>query len=257
MPPQLITDKVEIETKVREIAGTAGIDLLKANRGVLMKSVSIELKGKADMKIVSPRSWETIKAVASDPRFIYIKGNHEDMLVKAMKDYIKYETYGGGHFDLLCWNGGASTFNGWINDGAKSGWYHYLRKLPLYLEYKNKNGITIMLCHAGFTPAKEPFPANEDLLWDREHIYDTTEGEGICVHGHTPISEYLILRLDNANNFLPPDRQFSYSYNGGALWYCDNHKVDIDCCSYMSGKTVLLNLDTFDEHIFTVDKEDE
>lgn len=51
--PQLITDKVEIETKVREIAGTAGIDLLKANRGVLMKSVSIELKGKADMKIVS------------------------------------------------------------------------------------------------------------------------------------------------------------------------------------------------------------
>ena len=186
-----------------------------------------------------------------------IKGNHEDMLVKAMKDYIKYETYGGGHFDLLCWNGGASTFNGWINDGAKSGWYHYLRKLPLYLEYKNKNGITIMLCHAGFTPAKEPFPANEDLLWDREHIYDTAEGEGICVHGHTPISEYLILRLDNANNFLPPDRQFSYSYNGGALWYCDNHKVDIDCCSYMSGKTVLLNLDTFDEHIFTVDKEDE
>lgn len=114
-----------------------------------------------------------------------------------------------------------------------------------------------MLCHAGFTPAKEPFPANEDLLWDREHIYDTPEGEGICVHGHTPISEYLILRLDNANNFLPPDRQFSYSYNGGALWYCDNHKVDIDCCSYMSGKTVLLNLDTFDEHIFTVDKEDE
>lgn len=51
--PQLITDKVEIETKVREIAGTAGIDLLKANRGVLMKSVSMELKGKADMKIVS------------------------------------------------------------------------------------------------------------------------------------------------------------------------------------------------------------
>lgn len=39
--------------------------------------------------------------------------------------------------------------------------------------------------------------------------------------------------------------------------HCDNHKVDIDCCSYMSGKTVLLNLDTFDEHIFTVDKEDE
>lgn len=51
--PQLITDKAEIETKVREIAGTAGIDLLKTNRGALMKSISMELKGKADMKIVS------------------------------------------------------------------------------------------------------------------------------------------------------------------------------------------------------------
>lgn len=36
-----------------EIAGTAGIDLLKTNRGALMKSISMELKGKADMKIVS------------------------------------------------------------------------------------------------------------------------------------------------------------------------------------------------------------
>lgn len=26
-----------------------------------------------------PDPWETIKAVAADPQFIYIKGNHEDM----------------------------------------------------------------------------------------------------------------------------------------------------------------------------------
>lgn len=51
--PQLITDKETITNRVKEIAGAQGIDLLKANRGVLMKSVSMELKGKADMKIVS------------------------------------------------------------------------------------------------------------------------------------------------------------------------------------------------------------
>lgn len=51
--PQLLTDKTEIETRVREIAETAGIDLVKANRGALMRAISAELKGKADMKIVS------------------------------------------------------------------------------------------------------------------------------------------------------------------------------------------------------------
>ena len=51
--PQLLTNKTEIETRVREIAETAGIDLVKANRGALMRAISAELKGKADMKIVS------------------------------------------------------------------------------------------------------------------------------------------------------------------------------------------------------------
>lgn len=51
--PQLITDKETIANRVKEIAGAQGIELVKANRGALMKSISAELKGKADMKIVS------------------------------------------------------------------------------------------------------------------------------------------------------------------------------------------------------------
>lgn len=51
--PKLITDKETIANRVKEIAGAQGIDLLKTNRGALMKSISMELKGKADMKIVS------------------------------------------------------------------------------------------------------------------------------------------------------------------------------------------------------------
>ena len=59
--PQLLTDKTEIETRVREIAAAAGIDLLKANRGAIMKYVSAALKGKADMKIVSTVVGEILK----------------------------------------------------------------------------------------------------------------------------------------------------------------------------------------------------
>lgn len=51
--PQLITDKETIAKKVKEIAGAQGIELVKANRGALMRSISAELKDKADMKIVS------------------------------------------------------------------------------------------------------------------------------------------------------------------------------------------------------------
>ena len=51
--PQLLTDKTEIETRVREIAEAAGIDLVKSNRGALMKAISAKLKGRADMKVVS------------------------------------------------------------------------------------------------------------------------------------------------------------------------------------------------------------
>lgn len=51
--PQLITDKETIANRVKEIAGAQGIELVKANRGALMRSISAELKGKADMKIVN------------------------------------------------------------------------------------------------------------------------------------------------------------------------------------------------------------
>lgn len=51
--PQLITDKGTIANRVKEIAEVQGIELVKANRGALMRSISAELKGKADMKIVS------------------------------------------------------------------------------------------------------------------------------------------------------------------------------------------------------------
>ena len=51
--PQLIIDKETIANRVKEIAGAQGIELVKANRGALMRSISADLKGKADMKIVS------------------------------------------------------------------------------------------------------------------------------------------------------------------------------------------------------------
>lgn len=58
-----------------------------------------------------PQSYECIKAIAEDSRFVYIKGNHEDMLVKAIKDYLDddfmwdYQSYSLFSERRTCYNG--------------------------------------------------------------------------------------------------------------------------------------------------------
>lgn len=51
--PTLITDPKVIENNVRDIASQNHVKLAKSNRGALMKLVAAELKGKADMSVVS------------------------------------------------------------------------------------------------------------------------------------------------------------------------------------------------------------
>jgi uncharacterized protein YqeY len=51
--PILITDEVEVKTIVTELADKNGIKLIKSNRGNVMKVVAANLKGKADMGVVS------------------------------------------------------------------------------------------------------------------------------------------------------------------------------------------------------------
>lgn len=53
LAPVLITDEAAIQGLVTGYAAAAGIELVKSNRGAIMKLVAANLKGKADMSIVS------------------------------------------------------------------------------------------------------------------------------------------------------------------------------------------------------------
>ena len=167
------------------------LDLLKQIQDFLQPNDTVYFLGDAGDR--GPNPWETIKAVAQDNRFIYLKGNHEDMLVQVMGDEVRNEGRGflGKNFTLLSQNGGGETFLGWLLEPMKASWWNYLKKLPTYKKYVNEQGITIHLCHAGFNPMQDgAIPNDDDLLWDRCHwhskepIFDDKE---ICVHGHTPI----------------------------------------------------------------------
>ena len=197
-----------------------------------------------------PEPWKTIEAVYTDPQFIYLKGNHEDMLVKAANEYYKDDGYISNQ-RLLYANGGFNTLEQMIETGFVSEWARALNELPVYATYTNEYGLTFLISHAGFTPTEEELKTGEvkrldkDLLWDRDHyIFDDkwppNGDDFVVIHGHTPIPH------------MVDEIYLDCEWEEGVLWYCNDHKVCLDQGAVWTGKTVLLDLDTLDEHIFEI-----
>lgn len=201
-----------------------------------------------------PQPWETIKAIYNDPQFIYIKGNHEDMLTNLMKADLNcvpnYE-----EFWLVKANGGEGTYKGWLaeNEDDRKEWYRRLKHLPTWRTYTNPDNILIWLTHAGFTPGDRNLPSDYDLVWSRAHFNAEWRGmeNEIVVHGHTPIPLLIKDINEFVETFMFDTNEYIWKeWDGGALWYCKDHKVCIDCGAAWYDCCVLLDLDTFDEHIF-------
>lgn len=196
-----------------------------------------------------PQSWETLKTVYNDPQARLLKGNHEDMLVKACEDYLEYGTWEYHSYSLCRMNGGEDTMLSWERDPDREMWLKRLRALPTW-DSKEIDGKYYTFCHAGFTPwfregTMECFvPADRMLIWDREHYFeDWVDGEMdddiVVVHGHTPI------------HHLSED--LWVEWESGAFWYCDDHKVCIDSGGFFSGEFILLCLDTREDIVLTLD----
>jgi serine/threonine protein phosphatase 1 len=192
-----------------------------------------------------PHPWETIKAIYEDEQFIYLKGNHEDMLVAAMDDRL-HDMFGTGNIYLLGGNGGYGTFEDWDLEGADPVWKTRLEKLPVYAEYERPDGKKVLLSHAGFTPRKDgKLPKDSDLIWSRDHFYDPWEEDledVYVVHGHTPtpILDRYCYDID--------EEQLS---RAGAVKYSEGHKFDIDNGAVFTGYCVLFDLDTFESIVFS------
>ena len=192
-----------------------------------------------------PDSWKLIKAIYNDDQFIYLMGNHEDMLWRAAEEYIGLRNDSSNRRDLER-NGGRQTFEDMIYDEEFHYWINAIRNLPrIDVYYSKENNLEFVMSHAGFTPYTGP--STEDMLWGRDHFYeawptDDDLNRTIIVHGHTPIGlmdDYIL----KENNFDGEEEMF------GAFWYCGNHKVNLDVGAVWNDFTVLLNLDTLDEEI--------
>lgn len=191
--------------------------------------------------------WEIIKNIYNDSRFIYLKGNHEDMLVKAMKEFIEEEGHSRSTLNLLKYNGGKSTYNAWRRDGTSIAWIKKLENLPTVMNYINKNKTRFIMTHAGFTPhMNEQIPDDDIILWDREHFLDDWDSDMsdniIILHGHTP-AIYIADELDDPNETIQME----------PYWYCNNKKVCIDLMTYVTETVMLFDLDTLEYHLFKMD----
>lgn len=180
---------------------------------------------------------DTSLAILDNPQWIYLKGNHEDLMVKAYKTK---------DFSLWFYNGGNKTFydikEKWGNPTPF--YLSEIKHLPTWYYYENTRGDSVIVCHAGFTP--DHMPSEYELLWDRNHFTDIWPSEDkfdhdigvnatntFIVHGHTPVQS--IIDSDDDPKMM---------------FYCGGHKVNIDLGSVWSGIAALVNLDTFDEHYF-------
>lgn len=178
-----------------------------------------------------------------DARVTYLMGNHEVMMAAAISDYFyNYEDYNNNMY-LWIYNGGQETYKTLqqYNVDFQISLLKEILKLPYYIYLEDKN---IVLCHSGCDYEQLSTKENmkNNYLWNREHIQHKWNGPEnfIIIHGHTPVQSIL-----NNKNIEPEIYK-----------YCNNHKIDIDMGTYISKKTVLLDLDTL-EPIYFYDKENE
>ena len=188
--------------------------------------------------------WRIIQEVLKDERFVYLKGNHEQMLIDAADQYNMYGDYYSDDYYILASNGGEQTFLDWAYSMYRMEWINKLKELPTQATYKNAQDQIVRLSHAGYTPGKNKYEWDEDLIWDRKHFTDEWDEENypdsIIVHGHTPT-----LHVDADLN-----KAYDRNMELGAYWYCNNHKVCIDNGTFATGYATLLDLDTWEEHVF-------
>lgn len=188
--------------------------------------------------------WQILKEMLADKRITYIAGNHDIMLANRICNPNSYH-----HASLHHMNGGMPTWDKAENDPDALSIAHTIRKLPLSAVYENTGGKKVYMSHSGSTSED-----SEDLVWDRSEYVDKNKPENydFIVHGHTTIP-HLIKDLTSLSRIFPEQNRVIPAWEGGAFWYTE-WRCDIDCCTIATGMTVLLDLDTFDEHIFQVDQ---
>ena len=199
--------------------------------------------------------YRIITTLLSDHRFIYLKGNHEDLFVRAARALRKRWEEEDIHLDEVAanpyefiidytWdmdvglhiqNCGLQTLIDWVIKGQTGlKIIDQLDALPEHMELPHDVWGKLDLSHAGHL-----MDNSDSFIWSREHFQEEFTG-GRMIHGHTPV-RHLMKYVWNANG----------GHTNRPAFYANGTKIDIDTACFSSDTINLLDLDTFESHTFT------
>lgn len=185
-----------------------------------------------------------------------IKGNHEEMLVEAMKS--------NSYANLRCWheNGGYNTYKSLMNlsESDRIKIITTLERLPLYLKIQLK-GKKYLLVHAGLHIFKDMEleemikVQGKELLWTRKSFLKSkVEHDFIVIFGHTRTFS-IPFEIDNYPNYYNfysdayDEMKIMRDIKNSKIWYNENfNKIGIDCGVSSGGKLACLKLNDMCEY---------
>lgn len=221
-----------------------------------------------------PYGYRIMRELLDNPQVIYLKGNHEDMFVKAAREIIGFhagsdetytklksknsiyakqvltmcDRYTMPNLYLHLYNDGERTIIDWIVDGANEDFIDKIEHLPLTFSYENTD-----FCHAGTTYKifsdvadkeyhKEPIPEQDiqNILWNRTMLPLGWKTGRVCLFGHTPTITLPkgIYGRDQSLKHVHPcawqDKMGGMNKRGG--W-----KIDMDTCAWWSDQAFVLD----------------
>ena len=134
----------------------------------------------------------------------FLKGNHEDLCVKAYEADQKKKFFGGKHEEQKNWEavGGGETLKSF---GVK-----HPREIPkLYIDWMNDCLPYIeleeyILVHAGLNfKSSNPFEDTHSMMWTRSFKVDYSKSHNKkVIHGHIPVDySFMYLVIENNENY--------------------------------------------------------
>lgn len=188
-----------------------------------------------------PHGWDIFTELIDDPRVIYIKGNHEDMMYHS---YVSRGPVASQWFKHWQKNGGKETHANMqdVSFQTRMEYIDKIRDMSTFEVYENKNKEVFILTHAGCTPNEaywkmDGYDWEYANIWSRKHFLDEwpqeLNGKVYIIHGHTPVQ--LMYTINTA---------FPRNDDGLPILYCDGHKINLDTGAFDSNQAVLYNLDT-------------
>lgn len=216
-----------------------------------------------------PDGFKIMNDLLQDPQIIYLKGNHEDLFVKAARSiyqFIQSENVSLNDFIsksfaediilstytqsvlLYLRNGGMPTLQDWIiNSKCDMHFVNQIDNLPYTYRYNNYD-----ICHSGSTPedfaavekyeyknARKRIPSylKEAILWDRDHLADEWSENRTAIFGHTPT---ILL-----NKNFPKQTEATITPSKWNLYKTHNgNKLDMDTGATWTGRAFVANLTT-------------